>query len=327
MIKSNNVQVLKDRVGMTRATIVFYGDNIQVVYTPDHKTRVYYKGQLFTLARFNREIAYISKGNIKLKETETVKFAIFNVISQGITLDDFNRIAESIRGKCAGFDFDAAYKKALTYFKNGKFWGCPGATGECIKYCYDAHAQNGYRSKTIKPSRVRNFIFSCSTEFVELMTLYFILRFETDKALSDPGIQLDFRIHEGGELYSQEYADNIIKIAFKVKILYQDRIFPYTYTKSFFYLEKYLNADGIGHTFDKFITVNGSLWNDSSSAARAYVMDHKMSFYTVLEPDQIDELTASGRNDVYLCECRDCGACGQCRAAGAKVVKKHGHAE
>ena len=327
MIKSNNVTALTDRTGTAYAFIVNYGDNIQIVYTPGKNTRVYYKGELFTLTRFNREIAYISKGNIKLKPTKTVKFAIFNTISQGITLEEFNRIAENIRGKCAGFDFDTAYQNALKHFKNGKFWGCPGATGECIKYCYDAHAQNGYRSKTIKPSRVRNFIFTCSPDFVELMTLYFILRFETDKALNDPDIQLDFRIHEGGELYSQEYADAIIKLAFKIKILYRDRIFPYTYTKSFFYLEKYLNADGIGHTFEKFITVNGSLWNDSSSAARAYVMDHKMSFYTVLEPDQIEELKASGRDDVYLCECRDCGECGHCRADGAKIVQKHGYAE
>lgn len=320
-----NMITLKGINGGVLGVIKKYGHNIEVLYTPGQKARVYYKGALVSLAWFNKNVACISKGNIKLKPTASHKFAIFNVISQGIALEDFNRIAESIREKCDGFDYDAALDNARSLFKNGRFWGCPGATAECIKFCYDAAAQNGYRKKTILPSRVRNFIFSCSPEFIDLMYLYFVLRFETDAELADPGVMLDFRIHEGGEMYSQKYADDLIKLCFMVKALYKDRVYPYTYTKSFFYLKKYLNASGRGHVFDHFLTVNGSLWNDSSDAARSYVMDHDMSFYTVWEKDQLDAYIAAGREDVHICECQECGDCGKCREQGKKIVLKHGH--
>lgn len=306
------------------ATVEKIGVNIEVVREPGKRARVYYKGRRVSLAWFDKNVAHISKGNIKLQPTEVVKFAIFNVISQGITRAEFLTLAEQVRPRCGGFDFDKALETALRCFnKAGVFWGCPGATPSCIRKCYDARSQNGRRAKTIKPSRVRNFIFTCAPEFRELMTLYFVLRFNTDKALQTTGTRLDFRIHEGGELYNQSYTDEIIGITFLLKLMFPERLKSYTYTKSFKYLEKYRNASGRGHVFDSWITVNASLWDDSPAEAVQYVAETGMSLYTVKDADGIDALRASGRDDIYFCECTACGRCEQCARDGVKVVAVH----
>ena len=299
------------------------GKNIQIVYTPGKRTKVYYKNNLVSLAWFDKNVAHISKGNKKLKPTKKVKFAIWNVISKEITEKEFLDQVEKIRSKCSGFDFNAALEIALSFFHAGKFISCPGATKQCKKYCYDYNAQSGYHKKSILPSRVRNFIFSCSPDFVELMTLYFVLRFETDKELNDLDTELNFRIHEGGEMYSQKYADDLIYLAFQLKVIYKNRIFPYTYTKSFFFLAKYRNENKPGHVFDTWLIVNGSLWNDSTEYAKNYVKETEMSLYTVLEKEQINEYKQAGRDDIYICECTDCGDCNQCRHSGLKFVEKH----
>ncbi|MBM4401348.1 MAG: hypothetical protein FJ045_05295 [Crenarchaeota archaeon] len=76
---------------------------------------------------------------------------------------------------------------------------CPGKTEWCVRHCY---AQKAERYAGPALARANNYAVSQSSEFGALVDAWLLL--ERPKL---------FRIHEGGDFYSQEYLDKWIGIA------------------------------------------------------------------------------------------------------------------
>ena len=91
---------------------------------------------------------------------------------------------------------------------------CRGA-GECLRFCYEIKIERMYPN--VRKSRMRNLEFSKKKEFVKKIVEY--LKRRKEKII---------RLHESGDLYSQEYLDKWKEIA---RQLPEKRFFAYT--KSF----------------------------------------------------------------------------------------------
>lgn len=91
---------------------------------------------------------------------------------------------------------------------------CPGA-GECKKYCYAKKAEQVY--KNVVPSRIRNWKFTRTKDFVKLVVAH----------LQRSGKTV-VRIHEAGDFYDREYLLKWKKIARRLP-----GIRFYAFTKSF----------------------------------------------------------------------------------------------
>ena len=281
------------------------------------------KAAKMSTAYFRRNYGYISFGNKKLVSGNDIKMLIFNVISKGISDDDFfETLSRPDKFQYFGgvsFDIGASIEKAENMFENGYFRACPYSTPHCERFCYDYLAQSGYHRKSMLPSRIRNFLFSLSPVFVPVMIEYIEYLLETPSFKKAK--KVFFRFHEGGEMYNQEYTDKIMTIAAHFKD--NKKIRFYTYTKSFPFLYKYEKAGG-GHTYDDYITVNGSLWDDSPAEFIEYVRRQKMPFYTVVSAADMAAFRETFKAlKIVICKCTDCGHCAACAAHCGKVVEQH----
>lgn len=290
----------------------------------------YYNGVKITYSYFCRHYGYVSKGNLKLKPTKKEKFIIFNVISGNVPVESIVETAEKIAGKMDGFDYKKSIERArdLSAGDSGMFKGCPHATAQCYRLCYDRKAQNGYRKSSIFPSRVRNFLFSLSDDFVPVMRalIYNMCHTPAYKAADTVYI----RIHEGGEMYAPEYLRKWIRICISTVTASKAgripaAVKPYTYSKCFPFLAPYAKTGG-GFTFDSYLIVNGSIWPDTRPEYVDFVNDHNMPLYTVLPKEEVAAMRETDGLPVHICECRDCGDCGACAELKRKVVAVHGGA-
>jgi hypothetical protein len=76
---------------------------------------------------------------------------------------------------------------------------CPGMTPLCRRYCYARKAERLYRQ--VLPSRIRNLAATKHPRFVRIMS-----------ALIEASGTSKFRIHEGGDFYSQAYLNRWFQI-------------------------------------------------------------------------------------------------------------------
>jgi hypothetical protein len=81
---------------------------------------------------------------------------------------------------------------------------CIGCTSECVKRCYARKAERMYR-KT-RDARLKNLLASWEDNFVEEMVK------AIKKAIGKRTGDIYFRIHEGGDFYSQEYYNKIVEV-------------------------------------------------------------------------------------------------------------------
>ena len=119
-----------------------------------------------------------------------------------------------------GFTFSKGNRKLS---KNVLIWNlpavktCPGSSTYCRRICYALKAERCYPSA--RKSRLRNFEFSKSEQFVEKIVQFLKKRKETI-----------IRLHESGDFYNKEYLNKWCEIARQLP----DKIF-YAYTKSYFF--------------------------------------------------------------------------------------------
>lgn len=83
---------------------------------------------------------------------------------------------------------------------------CIGSTPECRKACYDLRACK--RWENVRDARARNTILARSGDFEPLVCNWLICMLHTKKCET----YRHFRIHEGGDFFSQAYLDAWIRI-------------------------------------------------------------------------------------------------------------------
>lgn len=110
---------------------------------------------------------------------------------------------------------------------------CPGATKFCAKVCYAKKAQRNYPAVT--PSRMKHLELTKQKDFVDIMV----------KEITKSKCPM-VRIHESGDMYSQEYLDKWKAIATGMP-----KISFLAYTKSFD-----LDFEGIPKNFKLYFSLD-----------------------------------------------------------------------
>lgn len=177
---------------------------------------------------------------------------------------------------------------------------CPFRTKQCEKFCYARKAERFYPN--CLASRTRNFEFSKSEQFVQVMSEYINLIVALEK--KGKGRKVLVRIHESGDFYNKEYAEKWIAIAKNCP----DVIF-YAYTKSIVYFDSC--------TPTKNLTIRASIWEDTKKDLLAESFK-KFPIYTAYDENTVNYLvTICGW---HKCECKDCTRCGMCYDSTVKHI-------
>lgn len=174
---------------------------------------------------------------------------------------------------------------------------CPYRTKLCEKICYAKGGEMAY--PTALPSRMRNFDACKRADFVELMVeaIHYICNLSKYKEAK----QINYRIHESGDFYNQEYTDKWLEIARQCADI-PNLVFT-AYTKSFKF---FINVNRPNN----FILIL-SLMADTSADQLALmdVLKADCPIYTACTKDQLDGYLSNG---AQLCECENCATCGKC---------------
>ena len=193
-----------------------------------------------------------SEGNKKLKPTAKVKYLIFNLPA------------------------------IIT---------CPGATRNCIKYCYARKAERYY--PTVLPSRQRNLERTKKDSFASdvILTIEAHLRrlsYQTAETIV-------IRIHESGDFYNREYTKAWLKIA--RHFVNNPKVVFMAYTKSIDFFQ--------GLKIPNNMTIRFSLWNDTKPDQAKKAFDMGLPIYTAIDKFTIEK-------GINRCGCVNCSACRKC---------------
>ena len=177
---------------------------------------------------------------------------------------------------------------------------CPFRTKQCEKFCYARKAEKLY--KDCLASRERNFNFSKTAEFVQVISEYINLIVELEK--KGKGRKVLVRIHESGDFYNKEYTDKWIEIARRCP----DVTF-YAYTKSIVFFDSCQPV--------KNLTIRASIWRDTKPELMEDSFK-RFPIYTAYDKKTVSDLVNNkGWNE---CECRDCTKCGKCYDCSVKNI-------
>ena len=182
---------------------------------------------------------------------------------------------------------------------------CPYATDLCKKICYGRNAQELFEH--VYDCRKRNYQESLKDTFVNDMIE--IIEYNLQRKKYENKTIL-FRIHETGDMYSQEYTNKWIEISnyFKnnSKIIFQ------SYTKSLPYIEKHINDTNIKFMF--------SIMQDTKNEDIDLVHKLGLNTFEAVPSDIFESIS-----DDHKCE-GDCSKCKECYT-GCKdmVVEYHGN--
>lgn len=179
---------------------------------------------------------------------------------------------------------------------------CPGATPDCIKYCYARKAEKMYPSANKR--RAINFITAVQAEFAERMiyTLYVELY-----AAEKRGARLNVRIHESGDFFSREYLEKWLTVAAELNTV----VSFWNYTKSFDFIYSPAEAAAINS--------RGSVWADTKPADVEKIAALNMPIYTAYAEEEIARRRAAGEK-FFKCRCADCSNCRACINSNVKTI-------
>lgn len=174
---------------------------------------------------------------------------------------------------------------------------CPFRCPHCEKDCY-AENPESFRPDAL-PCRYKNFYMSLFRPYFKRL----LKRFITIKLKNlKPGLKIVFRFHESGDFYSFNYFADCMEI---VRSFENDsRIKFMCYTKSLPFVEKY-GVDNLPKNF----TLLSSIWDDIRRDNIRITEQYNLRIYTACEKSELQDYLNAGYT---LCECKDCGKCGQC---------------
>ena len=178
---------------------------------------------------------------------------------------------------------------------------CPFATELCTKFCYAMKAWKAYPN--VRKAWAENFDETLSVDFVENMLAE--LWGEIAKPKYNKAKQIVVRIHESGDFYCEDYANEWLNIAWNMQIFQAvhpnaEKVQFMAYTKSIKY---FADAD-----IPKNMTVRFSLWSDTEPSQKALAEEMGLPIYTAVE-----SFTNEPKKE--RCECVDCGHCRKCWSA------------
>ena len=211
------------------------------------------------------------------------------------------RMDLSIRFQLENAKMKPTEKMAFLIFSIPAVMTCPGATAQCMHFCY---ARRDERFSTTRASRLSNFIITLRPDFCALLekaikeTVY-NKNGSIKKAFS--GKKIIVRVHESGDFYNVEYMRSWFNVA---------RRFPnftfFAYTKSFTILEKCIDEKP-----DNF-TIRASIWSDTAKNDLYIIEKNNLPFYKALAD-------IAGYSKKNICSCAGgCGGCG-CKCSKAEL--------
>lgn len=205
----------------------------------------------------------------------------------------------------------SARNKKLIPNKNNKWyiWNlpavitCPGATAQCIKYCYARKAEKMYPSANKK--RAYNYIATFDNNFTErlIYTLYVELY-----AAEKNGARLNVRIHESGDFYSRDYFEKWLIAGLEFR---ENNITFWNYTKSFDFIDSPAEME--------LLNIRASVWSDTTPAALDAIKELDAPIYTAYTPEEIARRRAAGEK-FHMCRCADCSNCRACTNGKIKKI-------
>lgn len=192
-------------------------------------------------------------------------------------------------------------KIAFLIFSLPAVMTCPGATGQCLHYCY---ARRDERFTTTRASRLSNFIMAMREDFSACMIAAIKAEiYDSNGKLKKKyqGRKIIVRVHESGDFYNLEYMRAWFTVAAALP-----RITFFAYTKSYSILDKCIDSKP-----DNF-TIRASIWNDTEKNDLYIINKYNLPFYTALND-------INGYQRKNICNCNGgCGGCG-CKCANSNL--------
>ena len=178
---------------------------------------------------------------------------------------------------------------------------CPFATKLCTKFCYAMKAWKAYPN--VRKAWTENFNETLSADFVDNMLAE--LWGEIAKPKYNKAKQIVVRIHESGDFYCEDYANEWLNIAWNMELFKAvhpnaEKVKFMAYTKSIKY---FADAD-----IPNNMTIRFSLWSDTEPSQKALAEEMGLPIYTAVE-----SFTNEPKKE--RCECVDCGKCRKCWSA------------
>lgn len=168
---------------------------------------------------------------------------------------------------------------------------CPYATELCRKICYGRNAQELF--KHVYNCRKRNYEESLKDNFVEDMIEIISYNLERKKYKNKTIL---FRIHETGDMYSQNYTDKWIEIANYFK--YNNRIIFQSYTKSLEYIKQKINSTNIKFMF--------SIMQDTKSEDIELAHKLNLNTFEALPSNLFEQVSEKHKCKGSCSECKEC---------------------
>ena len=212
------------------------------------------------------------------------------------------RMELSIRFQTENAKMQPTDKIAFLIFSLPAVLTCPGATAQCMHFCY---ARRDERFQRTRASRLSNFVLSLRPDFVcivERAIIDAVFQIDGKMRAAFRGKKIIVRVHESGDFYNLAYMRAWFEIA---------RRFPkfkfFAYTKSFDILSECINEQ------PKNFVLRASIWNDTRDADLDFITRHNLPFYQVLQD-------IAGYSKKNQCDCvGGCGACG-CKCSNAALI-------
>lgn len=259
-----------------------------------------------------------SKEFSKIQELKRVKagkvFEWYHETRQRVTREQLQYIPYEYRGAACRMELTIRFqlenakmqptdKIAFLIFSIPAVMTCPGATGQCLHFCY---ARRDERFTRTRASRLSNFLITLRPNFAAVM-IDAIKReiYNSDGSMKKAfsGKKIIVRVHESGDFYNLDYMRAWFNVA---------REFPkitfFAYTKSFSILEKCIDEKPAN------FTIRASIWGDTQKDDLNIIEKHNLPFYKALS-------SIAGYSKKNVCNCAaGCGGCG-CKCSNAALTE------